>query len=90
MPEVGRLVVEYQCPECGRKVTQTLSYILGDTKGSVKLESAWWCHFQYCDARHRLKYRVEDKPSGLKLKVIEFTSEDVIYKKRFRVISGKE
>jgi hypothetical protein len=53
-------------------------------------ESVSKCNFVYCDARHRLKYRVEDRPSGLKLKVIEFTSEDVIYNKRFKVISRKD
>jgi hypothetical protein len=89
---LSRLKVEYTCPECKIKVTKDLSFI-SQNNTNLQYEAMWWCHFTYCEAKHRILYFVnQNKGKKPKINVNKFTSNNEVFNKRFRVLewSGME
>jgi ABC-type antimicrobial peptide transport system ATPase subunit len=87
-----KLIISYTCPDCNSRVERELPFIKNDT-AKTNYESSWWCNFQWCEARHRMAYKVKHK-EGKKpqLRVEKFTSNEEVFNKRFQLLewSGME
>ena len=86
-----KLKFQYKCPECNKNVTREGPF--HSTNKELVVTSAGWCNFRYCEARHKISYKVSQKDNQKPhMKIVEFISNDAEYNKRFHVLewSGME
>ena len=87
--DIGQVQVTFRCPECSQRVETWIPYIKKDN-AKTSLTAAGWCGFPYCEARHKMNYKVvakEERPTAIKIE--EFSSNDEICNKRFKILAWR-
>lgn len=86
--DIGQITVSYICPECKRRVERNIPFIKKDN-GKKELTSAGWCPWIYCEARHKLSYKVVHKEQQPKIKGLLFFSNEEEHIKRLQILAWR-